>query len=98
MSKLDKLLAGIRNNPKDVDFNDIKKILENYGYIGETSGGGSSHWVFRKEGKVTHITIPFKKPIKAIYIKKALLAIDEEIAIKEVDKKKQKLEDNGEKE
>ena len=48
MSRKDKLLKAIKNNPKDVRFEDLKKLLISYGYEANNSGG--SHWVFRKEG------------------------------------------------
>jgi predicted RNA binding protein YcfA (HicA-like mRNA interferase family) len=69
MSKKDKLLKAMKNNPKDVPFEDIKKLLEHYGYRCHNSGG--SHFVFRKEFDET-IVIPYHKPIKAIYIKHVL--------------------------
>lgn len=69
MSKRDKLIAKIKNNPKNVDFQVLKKLLEEKGYGGDNRGG--SHWVFRKEG-YDSITIPYKRPIKIIYVKKVL--------------------------
>jgi len=69
VSKRDKLLAKIKNNPKNVDFQVLKKLLEEEGYMGDNRGG--SHWVFRKEGNES-ITIPYKRPIKIIYVKKVL--------------------------
>ena len=45
MSKKDKLVQNILNNPKNVSFENLKKVLENDGYIGINKGG--SHWVFR---------------------------------------------------
>nr|DAD64574.1 MAG TPA: antitoxin [Caudoviricetes sp.] len=38
---------------------------------------GFSHWQFRKSGCET-ITIPYKRPIKPIYVKMTLKAIKEE--------------------
>jgi predicted RNA binding protein YcfA (HicA-like mRNA interferase family) len=69
MSKKAKLLAAMKNNPKNVEFEDIKKLLEDNGYA--CSNSGSSHYVFRKSG-FDHITIPRAKPIKAIYVKQAI--------------------------
>ena len=74
MSKKDKLLKAIKNNPKNINFEDIKKLLESVGYKAKNSGG--SHWVFRKEG-INSITIPFKRPIKAIYAKRVLMIIED---------------------
>lgn len=69
MSKKEKLLKAMKNNPKDIVFEDIKKLLEDAGY--KCANSGSSHYVFRKDG-CEHITIPFAKPIKAIYVKHVL--------------------------
>lgn len=69
MSKYEKLIEKLKTNPKNVDFQVLKKILEENGYFGINTGG--SHWVFRKEGKES-ITIPYKRPIKIIYVKKVI--------------------------
>jgi len=74
MSKKDKLLKAMKNNPKDIPFEDIKKLLESYGYTCHNSGG--SHFVFRKEF-CEHIVIPYHKPIKAIYVKHVLEILGE---------------------
>jgi len=66
------LIDKLKNNPKDVSFQILKKILEENGYIGVNTGG--SHWVFRKDGKES-ITIPYKRPIKIIYVKKVIALI-----------------------
>ena len=69
MSKKDKLIQNIKNNPKNVDFKTIKNLLENFGYKAFNTGG--SHFVFRQKDKEP-ITIPHKKPVKTIYIKQIL--------------------------
>jgi len=74
MSKKDKLIKTMKNNPKDVSFEEIKRLLENNGYTCHNSG--SSHFVFRKENS-PHITIPYNKPIKAIYVKQVLAILGE---------------------
>jgi predicted RNA binding protein YcfA (HicA-like mRNA interferase family) len=74
MSRYDKLLEKMKRNPKDISFVDLKKILEKSGYIGINTGG--SHWVFRKDGYLS-ITIPYKRPVKIIYVKKVLEIIGE---------------------
>lgn len=75
MSKNDKELQKIKQNPKNVSFNTLKKILENRGYKAYNTGG--SHFVFRKENEHI-ITIPFKNPVKAIYVKLVLKALKED--------------------
>jgi predicted RNA binding protein YcfA (HicA-like mRNA interferase family) len=62
------------NNPKDVNFEELKKILIQYGYEANNTGG--SHWVFRHKTYETQV-IPRKKPVKAIYVIRALKAIGE---------------------
>jgi len=64
----------MKNNPKDVSFEDIKKLLETYGYDCQNSGG--SHFVFRKEFCET-IVISYNKPIKAVYVKHVLEILGE---------------------
>lgn len=39
MSKKDKLLKAMKNNPKDVRFEDLKKLLVSYGYEAHNTGG-----------------------------------------------------------
>lgn len=74
MSKKDKLLKAIRNNPKDVRFEDLKKLLMSYGYEAYNTGG--SHWVFKKAGYHDEV-VPYKKPVKAYYVIRALKSIGE---------------------
>lgn len=68
MSKWEKLLNKITTLSKNVRFEELKKILESYGYEGRKPGSGSSHWTFRKQGK-SPITIPENEPIKLMYVR-----------------------------
>lgn len=68
MSKWDKLLQRIRSLFNDLRFEEVRKILEAYGYTMKGSSGGSSHFTFRKPG-CAPITIPKHEPIKTVYIK-----------------------------
>ena len=67
MSKWDKLLARICSLSKDVRFDEVKRILESYGYEMKGTSTGSSHFTFRKEG-CAPITIPKHNPIKKPYV------------------------------
>ena len=75
MSKKDKLRNHIKNNPTNVKFEDLKKILEDIGYSAINRGG--SHYVFTKENFTT-LCIPYKKPVKVIYVKQVIKIIEEE--------------------
>lgn len=50
MSKLEKLIEAIRNNPKDVRFDDACKVAERLGFTGK-GGNGTSHYAFSKPGE-----------------------------------------------
>jgi len=62
----------MKNNPKDVRLEDSRKLLISHGYEAFSSGG--SHWVFRKEGYHDEVA-PYKKPVKAYYIIRALKSL-----------------------
>ena len=67
MSKWDKLIARLYNTSKDFRFDELRKILESYGYKMKGSGSGSSHFTFRKPG-CRPITIPKHEPVKRLYV------------------------------
>ena len=48
MSKWDKLIARICNLSKDLRFNELRKVLESYGYEMNAPRSGSSHYTFQK--------------------------------------------------
>ncbi len=50
MSKWDKLLKRIYSLSKDFRFEELRKVLESYGYQMNAPKGGSSHYTFRKTG------------------------------------------------
>lgn len=67
MSKFDKLINEILSLSKELRFEELKKVLEFYGYTMTSPRSGSSHYTFRKEG-CNPITIPKHKPIKKVYV------------------------------
>ena len=67
MSKWDKLLQRIISLDKDMRFDELRKVLESYGYVMNAPKGGSSHYTFRKVG-CQPITIPKHEPIKKVYV------------------------------
>ena len=68
MSQIDKLIAQILCLSQDLRFNEVKKVLELYGYKMFSPHSGSSHYTFRKPNSMP-ITIPKNEPIKKVYIK-----------------------------
>lgn len=62
MSKWDKLLARICTLSNDLRLDELRKVLENYGYTMNAPRSGSSHYTFRKKG-CNPITIPKQENI-----------------------------------
>ena len=67
MSKWDKLIKKICSLSKEVRFEEVKRILESYGYEMKRPRSGSSHCTFRKAG-CAPITVPTHEPIKVVYL------------------------------
>ena len=77
MSRFEKLLQKIRSLDNNMRFEELRKVLESYGYEMKESSGGSSHATFRKEGKMP-ITIPRHGPVKKVYILLVKEAVESE--------------------
>lgn len=67
MSKWDKLIARICSLSKDLRFNELRKVLESYGYEMNAPSSGSIHYAFRKQGCMP-ITVPKHEPVKKVYV------------------------------
>ncbi len=78
MSKWDKLIEKICSLSKELRFNELKKVMENYGYKMSQPKGGSSHCIFRKDG-CSPVTIPKHEPIKRVYVKMVKEIIEREV-------------------
>lgn len=77
MSQIDKLLKRILSLDKNIRFDELRKVLESYGYTMTGPSGGSSHKTFRKPGCMP-ITIPRHEPIKKIYVEMVKEVIESE--------------------
>lgn len=77
MSQWDKLIDKIIELSNDLKFEELRKVLEAYGYVMNTPSGGSSHCVFRKEG-CKPITIPKHRYIKKVYVKMVREIVEKE--------------------
>ena len=78
MSQWDKLLARIFSLSKDLRFDELRKVLESYGYEMNASKKGSSHYTFRKPG-CQPITIPKHEPIKRVYVDMVRKVVESEV-------------------
>jgi predicted RNA binding protein YcfA (HicA-like mRNA interferase family) len=74
MSKQEKLLAKIRNNPHGVRFEDLTKVLEWYGF--ELKRIKGSHYSYVRGHH--NLTVPRRTPhLRSYIVKQALQIIDE---------------------
>ena len=84
MSSWDKLIARILSLSKDLRFDELRKVLEEYGYTMHAPRSGSSHCTFRKKG-CTPITIPKHEPIKKVYVEMVRDVVESEVKNNEDD-------------
>ena len=75
MSKKDKLIQKMRDNPKDWTLETLEVIAKRLDIQVRKSGG--SHAVFMHNDSSIVLTIPAKRPIKSIYIVKFLALIND---------------------
>jgi len=77
MSQFDKLIERIDSLDKNLRFDELRRVIEYYGYTMSGPSGGSSHKTFRKSGSQP-ITIPQHDPIKRAYVEKVKELIESE--------------------
>ena len=89
MTKREKRLQKMRNNPKAVRFNDLLSVLDDYEFnVGDARG---SHYVVSHPDysaiEAFSIVRPHgkRKQVAAVYVKKVLAAIDAVIELREAD-------------
>lgn len=77
MTKRQKRLQKLRDNPLVVRFEELQQVLESYGF--ELDHVTGSHYIFRQQigNVVLRVIIPFARPVKSRYVKQALLAIEQ---------------------
>ena len=73
MSKHEKILQQMSNNPRDWTINDLVVIAKRYGFTFRQPG--TSHVTFSNGRQ--RLTVPSHKPIKPIYIRQFILMIEE---------------------
>jgi len=77
MTKRQKRLEKLFQNPKSVTFKELDQVLKSLGFDVRQPKSGSSHYIFTK-GDI-QISVPFKRPfVKEVYVKRVLELIGEE--------------------
>lgn len=82
MSQWDKLISRICNLSKGLRFDELRRVLESYGYAMAQPRSGSSHYTFRKIG-CRPITIPKHEPIKRVYVELVRQVVESEVQNRE---------------
>lgn len=77
MSQWDKLIERICSLSRDMRFEELRRVLESFGYEVKRPAAASSHCTFRKNG-CAPITIPVHEPIKVTYVRMVRDAIESE--------------------
>ena len=77
MSSWEKLLARILKLSNDLRYEELKRVLEEYGYTVKQPKSGGSHYTFRKPGCMP-ITIPKHEPIKKVYVEMVKEVVESE--------------------
>jgi predicted RNA binding protein YcfA (HicA-like mRNA interferase family) len=73
MDKRDEI-ARFRQNPANVRFRELDLLLRACGFEQRKTGG--SHFIYKRQGTPS-LSVPFKRPIKEVYVRKALQFIEE---------------------
>jgi hypothetical protein len=60
----------MERNPMGWRIQDVAAVCAAHGATCVPPRGGGSHYKISRTGKVEILTVPFKRPIKAVYIKK----------------------------
>lgn len=80
MSKWEKLIQRILSLSNDIRYEELRKVLESFGYTEHMPRGGSSHRTFRKRDAAA-VTIPVQRPVKRVYVEKVAEVITREMGI-----------------
>ena len=70
-------MARILTLSNDLRYEELKKVLEEYGYTVKQPKSGGSHYTFRKPGCMP-ITIPKHEPIKKVYVEMVKEVVESE--------------------
>ena len=74
---MSKRLEGMRNNPRgDWKISDVEALCKEFDIYCTPVSGGGSHYKLGHARMPMKLTIPFKRPIKPVYIKKLVFFVD----------------------
>lgn len=74
---MSKRLERMRANPQgDWAIRDVEALCREHGVACEAPRGGSSHYKVSHPSQIEILTVPFKRPIKPIYIRRLVAFVD----------------------
>ncbi len=75
---MDKTLKQMRQNPAaDWAMRDVERVCRDYALTCMAPTGGGSHFKVSHPGSREILTIPARRPIRPVYIRKLIKMIDE---------------------
>ncbi len=77
MSKRKKRLERLRQNPNNVSLDGLRRVLEDYGFEYRQTVGSHYTFTYILEGETRLFTVPFRRPVKPVYVKRAIKLIDQ---------------------
>ena len=76
MARGDKLLAAMRENPRDWTIDDIRAVCRSHDLV-LTAPKRGSHYKVRRAGSGATLTIPAHKPINEVYIRLLIAFVED---------------------
>ncbi len=76
LSRRQKRLQKMRQNPKNVAFDDLNQLLHDYGFELRRVTGSHHIFEYTLEDERLKFIVPFGRPVKPYYIKEAIRIID----------------------
>lgn len=75
MASRDKLLARMRANPRDWRIEDLESLARHFGCSVRKPGG--SHVIFFHPGSPEMLSVPARRPIKPVYVRRFVSMIEQ---------------------
>jgi hypothetical protein len=82
MARGEKFLERMRRNPRDWRTEDVKTLCAAFDLDFDAPAGGS-HYGVSDPTQQRHVTVPFARPIKPVYIKRLVSFVDAVLAARE---------------
>ena len=75
MARGEKLLERMRANPRDWRIEDVETLCRAFGLDLDRPSGGS-HYGVSDPTQEHHVTVPFRRPVKPVYVRALVRYVD----------------------